>query len=497
MNTIFKRLFLVLLATFVAQGCSEDAIDLYPEFTLDAISNPSTLEQVEQVLLGAYARFRDANYYGSGSGTGAGWAMMPDVMSDNIYETTKESLANSRTMAEWAYQSDLAQIMSFYIAPYQAIAAANIVIRDADKFATATNGTMINRLKGQAHAIRALAHFDLFRYFATTFDRNSNDLALYYNKEFVVSTEVKPSRITNTEYYTELFGDLTQAVTLLGNVDKTINTAATTRPFIDLAVVYALQARVFLYAGEWADAETAATNAMALANPLVNLDQEAYSGMYNETDIGEIIWNVQFNAGESGPTYLVYFATSDRNYYQPAYDIAVETGDAGLIQSNDIRFDAFFKPANSNVEGLSVKKYQGKSTLTDGNANFVAFKTGELYLIRAEARARNSKEGLALDDLNALRATRITGYVNEAGLTGAALLDAIADERRRELFCEGHRFFDLKRTTRTIQRGAPWGDTQVAVGGVYELAPTDREWALPIPESVRNANENMDQNPDY
>lgn len=100
-------------------------------------------------------------------------------------------------------------------------------------------------------------------------------------------------------------------------------------------------------------------------------------------------------------------------------------------------------------------------------------------------------------DLNTLRAARITGYLPAIGLTGASLLDAIANERRRELVAEGHGFFDLKRTTRTIVRGSTCGNSAVSPAGDCTLLPTDREWALPIPESVRNANENATQNPDY
>lgn len=486
---------LITIASFMLQGCSKkEYIDLYPEFSLDAISNPSSMKQVEEVLLGAYTAFRNGNYYGSGSGTGAGWAMMPDVLSDNLYETL-QSLANSRTMADWTYQPNTAQVNSFYSAPYGVIANANIVLRDIDKFTTASNQLQANRIKGQAYAMRALAHFDLFRYFATRYDRNSTDvLALYYSTQFIVSTTVKPARMPNKQYYDSLFSDLSKAVTLLQNIDAPVNAVnGLTRPYLDLAAVYALQARVYLYASMWPEAATAATNAINL-RPLVNLDQAAFSGMYNQTARGEIIWNVQFESGQSGPTFLVYFATNSRSYFRPALEIATTDGTTGLIRSNDIRYSAFFSTVSG---GLAVTKYKGKGSVSDGNMNFIAMRTGELYLIRAEARARNSQEALALDDLNTLRAARITGYVPVVGVTGASLLDAIADERRRELVAEGHRFFDLKRTTRTIVRGSTCGNTAVSPAGDCTLQPGDREWALPIPESVRNANENADQNPDY
>lgn len=490
-----KKALIVFTAIATLQACSKkEVIELTPEFSLDALSNPSSMKQVEEVLTGAYSRFRAADYYGSGSGTGAGWALMPDVLSDNLYEVTAETLANSRAMADWIYNASTGQTSSLYSAPYGVIAAANIVLRDIDKFTTPQNQLLANRLKGQAYAIRALAHFDLMRYFATKFDRNSTtDLALGYSTEFIVSSAVKPSRLSNKDYYDKLFADINQAITLLGNVDKAINPASgLTRPYIDRNGAYAILARINLYAGNWADAATAATNALS-GRPLATT-QAAFSGMYNQTNRGEIIWNVQFEAGQSGPTFLVYFVTSARNYFRPVPEIATVAGNTGLIQSNDIRYSAYFSVVGS---GLGLTKYQGKGTATDGNANFPAIRSGEMYLIRAEANARlgGANEVAALADLNALRAARISGYVPVV-LAGQALIDAIADERRRELVGEGHRFFDLKRTTRTIQRGAICG-TPVSAAGDCSLAPGDREWAMPIHESIRNANPNMAQNPGY
>ncbi|WP_315822388.1 RagB/SusD family nutrient uptake outer membrane protein [Paraflavitalea speifideaquila] len=398
-------------------------------------------------------------------------------------------------MADWLYQPNTPQLATLYAAPYGVISNANIVLRDIDKFTTPDKQLLSNRLKGQAYALRALAHFDLMRYFAVKYDRNSTtDLALYYSTQFVVQPNVKPARLPNKQYYDSIFNDLSRAVTLLGNVDVPINpVTGLTRPNIDLVVVQAILARVYLYAGMWPEAIAAATKVIA-ERPLVNLDQAAFSGMYNQTSRGEIIWNVQFETGQQGPTFLVYFATNGRSYFRPALEIATVAGTTGLIRNNDIRYSAFFTPVSGE---LSLTKYRGKGSVSDGQTNFPAFRTGEMYLIRAEARARNAQEGPALDDLNALRAARINGYVPVTGLTGDLLQEAIANERRRELMGEGHRFFDLKRTTRYIERGSTCGKPAISPTGDCKLEPNDREWTLPIPESVRNANENAQQNPNY
>ncbi|RYY52739.1 MAG: RagB/SusD family nutrient uptake outer membrane protein [Chitinophagaceae bacterium] len=495
MLSYIKKPFLILsTAVVLMTGCSkEDVIELVPEFTFDGITNPSSMDQVEQVLLGAYTGFRSADYYGSGSGTGNAWGMMNDVISDNFYETI-ESLANSRTMADWLYNAETGQIASSYTAAYQVISRANIVLRDVDKFTTATNTKMANRIKGQALAIRALAHFDLFRYFANRYDRNSTtELAVAYMTEFAVSTAIKPTRLNNKDFYDKVLADISAALPLLADVDRAINAPGAVRPYIDANAAYALQARVYLYAGLYPEAITAAT--AAINNRPLTTGQAAFSGLYNQTSVnaGEIIWNVQFESNQSGPTFLAFFATNNRSYFRPAPEVVTATGTSGLIQSNDIRYSAYF----TNIGGApAITKYKGKGGLSDGNANFIVFRTGEMYLIRAEARALSSQEGLALDDLNALRAARIDGYVPVSGLTGAALLEAIANERRAELIGEGHRFFDLKRTTRTLVRGAVCG-TATSVAGDCDLAPADREWAWPIPVASTRINPGMVQNPNY
>lgn len=493
---LFKNALVALVTASLLQGCSkEEVIDVFPEYSLDAIKNPSSMKQVGEVLTGAYAGFRSANYYGSGSGTGAGWSIMPDAISDNLYESSAETLANSRDMADWLFTVNTGQIASYYLAPYQVIAAANIVIRDVDKFTTDLNRGEANRLKGQALAIRALAHFDLFRYFAPSYDKNaSSSLALAYIKDFIVSTSVKPERISNPDYYQNLIADINEAITLLGDVDMDINEPGlTTRAYIDLNGAYAIAARIHLYAGNWTDAANAAFNALTAQDgrPLATT-QSAFSGMYDESNVGEVIWHVKFESGQSGPTYLMYWPNNGRSYFRPVPEIAVADGSTGLIRANDIRHAAFFTP---DSRGISITKYQGKSS-ADGNANFPAIRSGEMLLIHAEALARSGNESAGLASLNALRAARISGY-QDVSLSGQALLDAIADERRAELVAEGHRFFDLKRTTRTINRGYPCGDVTVSASGECSLSPSDRQWTLPIPQSVINANENMQQTPEW
>jgi hypothetical protein len=289
-------------------------------------------------------------------------------------------------MSNFQFQQNTAQITNIYNAGYKVISVANIVLRDVDKFTTPANKKTANRIKGQAHAIRAMAHFDLFRYFAENYDRNSTTtLALNYSKTFEISSDAKPVRLSNKVYYDEMFADLNAAQTLLADVDKNVNQGfAVIRPKMGLAAVHLLKARVSLYAGLYSDAIAAATAGIAIAPALVN-NQTTFNGMYSEAAAGEIIWNVQFDAGQSGPSFIAFFATNNRSYFRPALEIATIAGTTGLIRSNDIRYGAYFANVNRTTEvpqALALTKYRGKGGVSNGNANFIAMKTAELYLDR-------------------------------------------------------------------------------------------------------------------
>jgi hypothetical protein len=197
-----------------------------------------------------------------------------------------------------------------------------------------------------------------------------------------------------------------------------------------------------------------------------------------------------FEAGQGTPGGNVYFPVTPinvgRGEYKPNPTL-VSTYDA----VNDIRYSSYFKVIASR---LVLSKYLAKASQIskpDGVVNFKAFRTGEMYLIRAEAYARKggANEALGLADLNTLRAARISGYVPVV-LAGAALTDAIQQERRKELICEGHRWFDLKRTNRTINRND--------CGSFCTLLPANRAWTWPIPQPEIDANSNiLPQNPGY
>jgi hypothetical protein len=84
----------------------------------------------------------------------------------------------------------------------------------------------------------------------------------------------------------------------------------------------------------------------------------------------------------------------------------------------------------------------------DGGINFTALRYADVLLMYAEALNQNGKQDEAMVYLNMVRER--AGLTEVSGLDQAALTAALAQERRVELFLEGHRWFDLVRTGKLL-----------------------------------------------
>jgi starch-binding outer membrane protein, SusD/RagB family len=478
MKNKFKLLFLIGVLIF--SSC-EKIIDKSPEYQLDGSQRFKTIEDHELAINAAYKLFQQDSYYGSSGGSNA-YALLPDMLSDNMNETG-ESLGNYVTLTAWFYAEDDANIDDTWSDAYQIISQINLTLRDIDKL-SADNPGAVNRIKAQALVLRAMVHFDILRYWVDDYDRNSSSPSIPYITVF--DREQKPSRGTVKETYDKIEADLTEAENLMANMDRPINDAG--RAYADLDVIYALRARESLYSNQLDAAIDYATRVID-NYPLA--PSVLFPLIWNDAANVEVIWSIVFNSGEDNVAGNAYFALTNRSSYRPNPTLV-----ASYDPVNDVRFDSYFKIITSNggTDRRVLSKFLAKQSAVDrpdGVVNFKVFRTGEMYLIRAEAYARKGglDESFGLADLNELRAARIEGYVPEV-LTGVALLDAIAFERRKELIGEGHRWFDLKRTSRTVARAN--------CSDFCTLDPSDRAWTWPIPLTEINANANIQpQNPGY
>ncbi len=482
MKTFNKILKIMSISLVLSLGAACDAIDLQPTHVQDVKDAFKSMNDVDTHLNGVYSYFR--GYY-------ATFGTLGDIMSDDLAETP-ESLGGLRSVSDWNYVANDGTVFTAWSIPYQIINDANLVLGNVDRFDETADGQAA-RIKGQALAIRALAHFELLKYFAIEYERNSTALGVPLKLTF--DPRATPSRNTVEEVYDQIYDDLTEAKALLsGPLDESIN-SADSRNKIDEIGVDAIMARVALYAKDYATAIDAASSVidesdLALAEP------NEFASIWSKDRVAnEVIWSVAYLPGQGQVAANVFFVPNDRIEFNASLELL------GLYDpATDIRYEAYFSDEieTENIDRageLIPIKYLGRdASKPDGVVNFKVFRVAEMYLIRAEAYAYSSQDGNAMDDLNTLRDARISGYVDQ-NLTGIALKQAIEDERRKELFLEGHRWFDLHRAEKGINRGSDCAAPATAC----ELPASSHRWVWPIPQAELNGNPGIrdQQNPNY
>ncbi|MBC9797430.1 RagB/SusD family nutrient uptake outer membrane protein [Sinomicrobium weinanense] len=233
--------------------------------------------------------------------------------------------------------------------------------------------------------------------------------------------------------------------------------------FVSSEAATALMARVKLAQGKMDEAASLAEQ--LITSPIFKLDD--FNKIFRKQDNSEVIFAFENLTEESSITLSTLFYT----YAHPqsgSYVYKPNPAAMNMFESGDLR-------AGISVdiyEGLNVvNKYYSGQTGTDP---VIISRLGELYLISAEAQGLQG-----INRLNELREARGLGPVNAS--SEDEYLNLILEERRRELFAEGFRWYDLVRT----------GKAQSVIGIM------DRETLLPLPETELLLNENLTQNPGY
>ena len=358
-----------------------------------------------------------------------------------------------------------------------------------------------NVLTGEAKFIRAFSYFYLTNIYG--------DVPLVLTTDFTKT--VSMARTPKEDVYAQMVLDLKDAQQLLMN---DYSTAKGERIRVNKWAATALLARVYLYQQNWAEAETEAS--AVIGNNQYGLKTNMNDVFLNNSN--EAIWQLQQNV-----TVMPRNATWEAVNFMPAIRISPlsPADQAGLLvpfifnmyvksfipnyyltselanafEPNDLRksiwVDSTPTPIDTPYNGIAYY-YPAKYTtqVATGNAitqYYMVLRLAEQYLIRAEARAQQSKTAEAAADLNVLR-TR-AGLPNTTATAKTDLLVAVAQERRVELFTEwGHRWFDLKRT----------GKASEVLGAMPAKQPwSDNSLLYPISTIELSNDPRLQQNPGY
>lgn len=338
---------------------------------------------------------------------------------------------------------------------YHVLFIANYIIESETRM---TGGTYdeVRQLVGEAYMLRSYMHFILANLHAPAYTKCDPYATKAVPLKVNSDVENILSRSLLSDVYSQVTDDLDKAETYL-NTDQwdlgynyRFNTLS----------VDALRSRVHLYIGNWSESLDAAKRVLAVKGALTDVSQtlpNAYNSIENIVALEQVM--------------TVGYARAikvNREFYS-------------LYSSSDLRRRAYFEQRTSS--NILLRK-GGENTYS------CSLRTGEMYLNAAESAWHLNQDAEAAEYLLSLQKARFNeaGYAQKeaevGAMTHAQLLEEIYDERARELAFEGHRWFDLRRTTQPrLER--------TYKGATYELKQGDERYTIPIPAAAIEANPSL------
>lgn len=282
-----------------------------------------------------------------------------------------------------------------------------------------------DQLKAEAFLLRAYAHFELLNLYAKPYAAATaaTDRGIPLSTKIDIEQHFVPQTVE--EVYTQILQDIQQGEALMQVEDQ----PAATKYRFSKRSAKALEARVRLYRSEWKEALEAAEALLPCELEDMNESSSVLPYYYNSK---ESILALERVNGENN--HIV----NGKLYMLP-----------NLMDKYDKEKDLRMRKYSLRADGVYIAASEHKDNM------IVTFRSGEIYLIAAEAAAHlDGKLDAAKDYLKQLMVKRLTPdyYAVKAaevdGMDRQALLVEIADERARELSLEGHRWYDLRRTDR-------------------------------------------------
>lgn len=342
---------------------------------------------------------------------------------------------------------------------YTIIFYTNEIITNGPE-ATDDNSEPIAQILGEAYALRAYMYFELLNMYAPVYDKNTAATQKTVPLTTKIDIEQHFPKSTMQEVYNQIESDLE-------NADKYMITETQPEKIryrFSRESLLVMKARIALYKGNASDALIQAKAALEINSQLEDLNTEG------------ALTPVNYKSKEAIQS-MERILDSDFGY-----DFTVSNALISLYNENDLRLSFYYK--FDDWTGYTVNKC---ITIDER----VTFRRSEVYLIAAEAAATEGHLDIAANYLKTLIKNRLKPayYESEAARLSAIadknqMLKEIAKERQRELAMEGHRWYDLRRTTQEQL-------TKELEGQTYILQDHDTRYTLRIPQSAIEANPDL------
>ncbi len=495
MKNILKKGVLGLMLAGSLGSCNNDFLETTPTDQVSTVDAIATTKNAWAALNGIHRLMYSQIFSSQSQGGQSGNMMYMDVLGEDV---VFPNASNAWFLSEyrWISHRTATSNMLFYNYTFyfMLIGNANMIIANIDN-ATGSEADK-NAIKAEALTYRAWSYYQMVQLFGERYVAGAANNGLGVPLVLEPKTTATP-RSTVAEVYNQINADLAQAIALFPNYTR-LN-----KSHFDISVAKGIKARVALTQQDYATAAQFAKEARANYT-LMNNTQ--YLAGFNNYDNPEWMWSSRIIADQTNYFYS-FFAYMSSNYNSTAIRATPKLIFSGLynqISTTDVR-KKLWDPTGTNVAEfplplstflrvpyMSRKFRVADQSLSIGDVPYM--RAAEMYLIEAEALARSGNNAGAADALYPLAVNRDPQYVKSTK-TGTDLINEIMIQRRAELWGEGFRFYDLKRTNAPLNRNG--GNHNASFNnGVFDVPAGDKQWQFLIPQDEINyANGVVVQNP--
>ena len=513
----------LLVAVLCFGRCSDDVLEVANPNQVDAQNFFQNMNDLNLALTAVYEAQTTFELYGA------------DFLVKGPYGLAKTANQEFTSNNPWnqLYRNEVTPdnnlVGNFWRAFYRGVARANDFLANTEQFLadqelTPEEMEQANQMRGQALYLRAFDYFHLIRLWGEkgpAVGGEAQGVPLILN---VAATreEMQTDRASVGAVYEQIINDLQEAEGLLPETWEGDDLAR-----VDAFAVKALLGEVRMFQEDYPAAQQK-------FEEIINSEQfslvpfEEYDAMFhgeNEfsaesifelnlaTDLQEDTW--QGGTGSNLALMIAPKGTGWSNVYPHDENIrrfgsdprlrvcALEPGVDMVVQGDGSRDTLGIYVDDEGALGWSFKKYVPLdesvfSTNRNYGANIIISRLADVYLLYAEALNAQGNDVPAAEYLNKVR-RRAYGLDPDAPdptidyiIAGTQLRDSIREERFRELFAEGHRWYDIVRWGIVEEELARYGNVRSG-----EIIFNEQDYYLPIPQTELDVNTAISQSEGY
>lgn len=458
----------IVFASLMA-SCSESLLDLNPQMENVSDNFFKNEEQIELGVIAAYATLQYSGQYEISN------LVLGELPSDNTWdEVPANDGGYCGQLDEFNMTSSNDVISNSWEHNYIGIQQCNVVLNRVESAGLDEN--RIKQVKGEMKFLRALMYFNLVRIFG--------DVPLVTKETTDTNEYFGQGRTPKSEVYTQIVKDLSDAINELPVKQSSKSRASK-------SAAQALLGKVYLTLGEYAKANEMLLTVESAGYDLLS-DPNAIFDVNNEGN-EEVIFDVQFESGLNGNSE----GSDAFRYFSPSGSVNGAKGHNlptrevyNLFSDTDLRKGAYFRQTSVHIATNKLK--QTSDVIADGGSNVIVLRYADVLLMISECYAQTGNIGLSNFYLNKIKLRANVGLVDISDKD--TLLEEIALERRKELVCEGQRWFDLIRTGKAVEVMNNYFKNTVGYNGITVKSDY---LVQPIPLSQIDTDSSIKQNQGY